>query len=653
MKRLIPFILTCCYTLSSFADNYAVSDSLVRLLPTLPQDTTLLVALNNIIKIEQNNEKCIIYSDSLMKESLKQKNVKYACLSVYYHVLYYYNQTEQDSVAKWMKKMEPLAEKSGMWDYYFDAQRFQVDLYTFSEQYEKAIEEANQMKQKATERKNNRGLVAAHQCLSNAYIGSQRWDEGLKALEQAYNLLPKNGNPVVRISVLSQLITVTKEMKDNKKLLKYLQEQARTLNKYIHDNPSLKAGFSDVYIFNNIFYAHYYLDTKQPLLAYEHIVKSKKYLNKNTYFMYRVLYYDVYASYYKYQKNYDQATSYIDTTLNMLKNDFPSDYAEQLLDKARIWVEAGNYTKAMPLYKQALTIKDSAAIAISNNQLEQIKKSYNIDKIELKQDRETNEIRLLSLAIISVILIILFASFFRLFKVRKALRLSEKEIRKATDTVRSTNEMKNRFLSNMSYNIRTPLNNVVGFSQLIASEPNMDDRIREEYSEIIHQSSEKLMRLVNNVLDLSRLEAKMMKFQMQDYDAVVLCNEVFYMARMRNETTNIEIQYTSEIDSILIHTDTTRLGQALLSTLSYIEKPQEQLGKREISFKLSSKENRLYLQITNSPLADQALSSQESSIRNEINSLLLTHFGGSYKINQQGAQGAEIILCYPLPAESE
>ena len=55
--------------------------------------------------------------------------------------------------------------------------------------------------------------MAAYQCLSNAYIGSQRWDEGLKALEEAYRLLPKNGNAVVHISVLSQLISVTKEMR--------------------------------------------------------------------------------------------------------------------------------------------------------------------------------------------------------------------------------------------------------------------------------------------------------------------------------------------------------------------------------------------------------------------------------------------------------
>ena len=52
------------------------------------------------------------------------------------------------------------------------------------------------------------------------------------------------------------------------------------------------------------------------------------------------------------------------------------------------------------------------------------------------------------------------------------------------------------------------------------------------------------MRLVNDVLDLSRLEAKMMKFQIQDYDAVSLCNEVCYMARMNNEKTGIQVRFS-------------------------------------------------------------------------------------------------------------
>ena len=434
MKQVLLLILLLCCTLTGKASTKIVleSDSLIKVLETLPYDTTRLNVLNQIIRIEQNNQQCIQYSDALMKEALQLGNDKYAGLAAYYHILYYYNRNNQDSVAKWLTIMEPHARKSDLWNYFFDAKRFQIDLYTFNEQYELAINESQKMQQQASQMNSNRGSMAAYQCLSNAYIGSQRWDQGLKALEEAYRLLPKNGNAVVRISVLSQLISVSKEMKDNNRQLKYLQELENVLRKFIIDNPSLKDGFADVFIFNEIFYAHYYLNTDQPQLAYSHIEKSKKYLTENTYFMYKVLYYDIYAKYYQSIKQYQQASAYIDTTLTMLKKDFTSDYAEQLLKQAKIWVEAGNNNRATTLYQQALAIKDSAAMTLSNTQMEQIKKSYNLDKIELEQQKQTNQIRLISLIVISAILIVLFISLFRLSKIRKALKYSESEIRKAT-----------------------------------------------------------------------------------------------------------------------------------------------------------------------------------------------------------------------------
>ena len=55
--------------------------------------------------------------------------------------------------------MEPHVHKSGIWDYFFDAKRFQIDLYTYNEEYERAISEANKMKQQAFEKNNHRGLV--------------------------------------------------------------------------------------------------------------------------------------------------------------------------------------------------------------------------------------------------------------------------------------------------------------------------------------------------------------------------------------------------------------------------------------------------------------------------------------------------------------
>ena len=652
MKRIALLLFVLCCSLNGKASTYtSASDSLLKVLQTIPHDTIRLNIISQIIRIEQNNSRCIQYADTLMKEALLLHNDKYAGMSAYYHILYYYNHNDQDSVSKWLNIMRPYVKKSELWDYFFEAKRFQLNLYTNSRQYELAISEAQRMKQQSIQINNKRGIIAAYQCLSNAYVGSQRWDEGIKALEEAYRMLTAKDHPVDRISVLSQLISVTKARKDNQKLLKYIQEQENILHKHIAENPSLKEGFTDVYLFNELFYCYYYLNINAPEQAYPHLIKSKEYLNKNTYFTYRILYFDTLAQYNRTIGKYQQALNYIDTTLIMLKKDFPNDYAEQLLEKARIWKQVGQNEKAILFYEQALSLKDSVTTELSNTQMKQIKKKYNIEKNELEQEKRNNRTQLLYLVFIFVILILLFIFMARLFMIRKALKHSECEIRKATETVRQTNEMKNRFLSKMSYNIRIPLNNVVGFSQLIACESNIDKEARQEYTNIIHQSSEKLMKLVNDVLDLSRLEAQMMKFQVQDYDVIELCKEVCYMARVQNEQTGINVDFSTKIDSpIIIHTDTRRLTQALLSALVY---PQEHRQERYIRFILSREKDVLHFQISNSPLADPAFVSQETIIRHDINLLLLQHFGGDYFVNQETPENPEIVFIYPIGSESE
>lgn len=105
----------------------------------------------------------------------------------------------------------------------------------------------------------------------------------------------------------------------------------------------------------------------------------------------------------------------------------------------------------------------------------------------------------------------------RINRIRKALKISEKETQIAKQQTEEANEMKNRFLSNMSHAIRVPLNGVLGFSQIIANDMEIDDDSRKEYAAIIQQNTEQLMRLVNNVLDLSRLEAGMMKKTLHTY----------------------------------------------------------------------------------------------------------------------------------------
>lgn len=647
MKRKLFLLILCCCSLWVKAFVPAETDSLQQALQTLPHDSTRLQLLQNIVRIEQANPKCIQFSEQLFKEATAQNNPSYAGVAIYFQVIYYYNQNELDSVSKRLVAMEPYAQKAKLWNYYFDGIKCQIDLYSYREQYELAINKSLKLLEKSKAMENIRGQIGAFQSLSTAYLGTGRMKEAKEALKKAHKLLPELGNIIVHNSVLAQLVTLSREMHDYEDLSKYLKEQKKLLTDYITSSPEMSEASSDSFIFYEIYCAYYHIDLKQASSALAHLNAASNYLSDNTYFMYKVLYDDAYADYYLLNKEYDKALMHLDSTIVKLKDSSSSDYIHQLGKKADILAEAGRKQEALPIYQRVFHAKDSVDKEISDKQIQLIQENYHVDKLVLEKEQLRNKIQLtiLSIALLAIVALLFFT--FRIFQIRKALKRSEQQTREATQIAEAANEMKNHFLSTMSYNIRIPLNGVVGFSQLITQDTDMDEETRKEYSVIIQKNSEELMRLVNDVLDLSRLEADMMKFQMQEYDILSLCSDILYMARERNGETiivdfNLQIETTQTITA-----DTARLMQAILSTLVY---PQPCDKKRTIRFTLAlnTETHSIHIGIHNSPLADPKFLSQEVSIRHDINRLLLKHFGGTYTVMPDTPGGPTIVFTYPL-----
>ena len=371
MKRLILIIIVCCRALGwCHANTQTETDSLYRVAQTLPHDSTRLEMFKRLAQIEQLTPRCITFSGLLREEATLQKNDRYNAIAAYLHTVYYYNQNNRDSVKKWLDTMEPYARKSQTWDLYFDALRFQIDLCTYEEQYELAINEANLMYERAQKVNCARGLIGAKQCLGNVYISTERWDEGMKALEAAYQLSLQTDNAVVRISILCQLISITKDQKNNQLLSEYLAKLKETLHHHTSTNPMLKEAFYDVYLFCEVYYTYYYLYAGQPEQAHKNLVNAGKFLNGNTFFLYRVLYYDAYAAYFRACKAYDRALAKIDSTIILLQEDFNSNYIHQKLTKADLLAEAGRSAEAIPLYIETLHLKDSIETTVLDKQMQ-------------------------------------------------------------------------------------------------------------------------------------------------------------------------------------------------------------------------------------------------------------------------------------------
>ena len=106
-----------------------------------------------------------------------------------------------------------------------------------------------------------------------------------------------------------------------------------------------------------------------------------------------------------------------------------------------------------------------------------------------------------------------------------------RKLKKAKENAERSERLKSAFLANMSHEIRTPLNAIVGFSRIISEVENPEDKA--EFCRIIEENNDRLLHLVNELLDISKIEADMVKFNIQPIAMNELCEEVYHAFELR------------------------------------------------------------------------------------------------------------------------
>lgn len=155
-----------------------------------------------------------------------------------------------------------------------------------------------------------------------------------------------------------------------------------------------------------------------------------------------------------------------------------------------------------------------------------------------------------------------------------------------------SNRMKSAFLANMSHEIRTPLNAIVGFSQLLIQEESKEEK--DEFVRIIESNTNLLLQIINDILDLSKIEAGKMKFEYTDFDI----NEVIadlHQVYMPQLTDDVQLICDLPYPHCIIHSEKNRLTQVLSNLLSNAAKFTSK-GNITISYQLT--DNGLLFSVT-------------------------------------------------------
>lgn len=251
-------------------------------------------------------------------------------------------------------------------------------------------------------------------------------------------------------------------------------------------------------------------------------------------------------------------------------------YKEALLEKADLLVKMGNKEEAYGQYGKVFSYIKTSFEKNYPKEIDRLCTRFQADQLAYQNERD----RIVSMRfyLAGITVSVLFLIFLLVLGWKKIFRLKRSQMRQEAMKEKAVQaiQRKNMFLSNMSHEVRTPLNAIVGFSAVLTDEDeSFDDESRREFSEIIKVNSFQLLKLINDILDFSDFENDNITFNIRTHDAVKLCNEVVETV-MASRKLEVEMRFDTDLSVLMLDTDDARLRQVLINLLVNATKFTEQ-----------------------------------------------------------------------------
>ena len=559
-----------------------------------------------------------------------------------------------DSITVWEKLLEPELEEQQHYSLLFQLKLLTVRALITEGHFSLAIDKANSMYQKAKEMSYPLGTALSLQAIGNTYLNSSTPLAAIESYKEALEIISKVPDADQYAKTILTCIILTK--------LKFwqmanIEADIRQLESLSNKDKNL----GDVFYLNYC-QAFYNIQTHHLPEALNYLQQAES-INRqcqHSYFFLMIEY--LYACYYTESKEYAKALNIFDTILSHTQT--AGSYKSLLIlqERAQLLALMGKNEEACQAYESLNTLKDSLDATNYIRQINELHTLYQIDKNELDNLNRQKTILYWSWLTISSIVILIILFIISIKRSNKKLQQSQQELEIARKQEENSIRAKSLFLSNMSHEIRTPLNALSGFSSILTEE-TIDNETRQQCSDIILQNSELLLKLINDVIDLSSLEVGKMTFNYEQCDAVAICRNVIDMVEKIKQT-NAEVRFSSTLQSLQLTTDNARLQQLLINLLINATKFTPQ-GTITLELEKQTEDTALF-SVTDTgcgiPKDHQNKifnrfekldeNAQGTGLGLSICQLIIEQLGGKIWIDPDYNQGARFLFTHPIYRQS-
>ena len=377
-------------------------------------------------------------------------------------------------------------------------------------------------------------------------------------------------------------------------------------------------------------------------------------------------------NYYKSIRDFQKAADYNDSVIYYFRHgDFQFDLTENIVltlkDKIDCLDSLHRYKDAYEAYKEYTVLLDSARTRSMENKVEDLEIKKHVDELvvekkALEVDLQKSQSRLylfLTLLILSICFGIFI--FFRLGKIKslyKELQESNRLVVIASEKAQESERMKNAFIKNMCHEVRTPLNAINGFAELITGD-GVSPEEKKEFSKIIYTNCHNITSMMNDVLVIAQLDSSNEILPLEPVHIDLLCHHEMNQLKKLQQKPDIHYQIEGDKSNDLIYSDPNHFGIIITHLLNNANKFTDQ-GSITLSYQPEEEGKIMCISVTDTGCGIPADKSEwifERFTKNDdfipgsglgLCRLITQRLNGSLKLDTSYTGGARFVLRLPI-----